>query len=166
MSRKEKAFQAEFNVSCKHMDGIHFYQIPNAPFSKCIRRVPIYKPYDCYALYRGSFYAFELKVWDTKISFPFNRLQDHQLAALKSAEYNGGIGYIIINYKNIVDNVKYNFAMYFRPREYEYLQSSLGRKSIPVSYAIDLYEENIDVLSRCKYPDGVRGWKVDELFWK
>lgn len=96
---REAIFQREWMDSWRHhFPGGHIVKIPDMPRSSESRFIPR-KPYDCYALFSGKFFAMELKLMTKIQAFPFNKVSESQISHLNEVTKCGGRGYIVINYR-------------------------------------------------------------------
>ena len=172
--KKEKTFQSEFNKSCRALKNMHFYQIPNAPYSPNIIRRPIEKPYDCYCVHNGVFYGLELKVMGSN-TFLFSKVKDHQVKYLMEVEENGGFGYLLINISLMLtdtqkeklglEKCRINFIYYLRITDFIKMREASNKKSIPLASIIEDYKKNENVISRKKFNEKFIGWDVG-VIWK
>lgn len=95
----EKDFQAELNRGFRTA-GWWAYKIPDVPhaLAKQARFNPA-KPFDCIALAGGNLHALELKQVQSGLSFALKGLQDHQEDALLAVEAQGGVGWVVCNFR-------------------------------------------------------------------
>ncbi|MFI0608663.1 MAG: hypothetical protein ACH37Z_12350 [Anaerolineae bacterium] len=95
----EKDFQTELMRGLA-LAGGHAYKIPDMPFKLAQQaRFVSKKPYDCFWLYEGAFWALELKQVSSGISFAMSNLRDHQEEALLEVERGGGNGLVVVNFR-------------------------------------------------------------------
>lgn len=174
MAKKEKAFQSEFNSSIRKLiPGVHFYQIPNAPYAPEIIPRPIVKPYDCYMLYKNEFYAFELKVVTRVGAYPLTKIQPQQIPCLLNVVSQGGTGLLVFNINTIltdkhkdifgIDKPRLNVVFYEHVPVFKQYVESLNAKSIPFSYFADAIRNDRNILHRKKH-DNHLVWDVLPLF--
>lgn len=141
---KESIFQGEWMRSFReHYPGSHFVKIPDMPRIGAQARFNPIKPYDCYALLEGVFYAFELKWQKPLTGFAFNKVKGHQIAFLKDVQGNGGKAYLVINYRNHQVPLKQqkmfgvgrrvNMVAIMDPFVYEDVEGSVDGGSLPFS---------------------------------
>lgn len=96
---RESIFQSEWIESWHHhFPGGHVVKIPDMPKSSESRFIPR-KPYDCYAIVHGKFFAMELKLMTKIQAFPFNKVPENQVNYLKEVKDNGGNAFLVINYR-------------------------------------------------------------------
>lgn len=82
--------------------------------------------FDYTALFKGQYYGIEAKMCSRLVtSFPFNRLEDHQIDALLDCEKQQGIGYIFINFRK-----PKNICYAIRIKDFVELRDSSIKKSI------------------------------------
>lgn len=95
----EKDFQAELSRGLR-VTGWWAYKIPDVPhmLAKQARFNPA-KPFDGFALARGKFHALELKQVRSGLSFSLAELRDHQEEALLAVEAQGGVGWLVVNFR-------------------------------------------------------------------
>lgn len=95
----EKDFQAELNRGLRTA-GWWAYKIPDVPhmLAKQARFNPA-KPFDCFALAGGRFHALELKQVRSGLSMSLAELRDHQEDALLAVEAQGGVGWVVCNFR-------------------------------------------------------------------
>jgi penicillin-binding protein-related factor A (putative recombinase) len=142
---KEAVFQSEWLRSFKTLfPYCHAFKIPDSPrfASDHLRFAPV-RPYDCYVVIEGKFYAFELKWMKTLTGFSIDRVAEHQIEYLKEVEVAGGRGCVAINYRcNLVSEKtvaklglttgkRFNFTYVLRVRSFIALSESCDGKSIP-----------------------------------
>lgn len=141
---REATFSGEWRKSIlHHFPGSHFYKIPDLPrFSGETYTFAAVRPYDCYLLFAGKFYAQELKIMKAPASFPISRVAEHQLQYLFEVEKNGGSSFLVINYRNSelserqqkkfsILTVRYNSAFLIKPSKFLEMADTVDGKSIP-----------------------------------
>lgn len=166
---KEAVFQTEFLASWKHFyPYCHAYKIPDLPkFTGDQYRFSPKRPYDCFVVEAGKFYAFELKWMKTVGAFPFDRVSDHQIAYLLEAKRAGGYGFVVINYrchgvpektqKKYGISKDYNAAFIVDVEEFVRVSEHCEGKSIPFD---DLTNAAI---VRFRIKDGGTYWDIRDL---
>lgn len=141
---KESVFQTELRKSFKDVygDSCHFIKIPDMPrFTGETFTFAAVRPYDCFCLIDGKFFAFELKYIKAFSAFPIDRVREHQLVFLKEVERCGGKAYILINYRNSevtdvqckkfrLEGKRFNKVFFTTPSMFETLSEDVDRKSI------------------------------------
>jgi recombination protein U len=155
---KETTFQTEILNSLKEEIHPHFEKIPDMPkfslrsmfsakqwvfvpdwikgmLSKPIYRFSPPRPYDSYFVWKGKFYALELKQHKKKQALPFSCVSDHQVERLKDVVNNGdGHAYILINIRIPREcNDAYAFPIQLWEKLRKDFKIFYNRKSIPVS---------------------------------
>jgi penicillin-binding protein-related factor A (putative recombinase) len=140
----------------------------------------IKRPYDNYCLYKGNFFAFELKVINGASIFPFSKLKKHQEDALKEVRNNGNFGFVVINYafkpnrrflkKYGGPNKDYYFAAIIEIINYNILRKELmskGLKGIPFEYIMKEFKtppEHRVAVGFVNYIGGL--WRIDDFIKK
>lgn len=126
MARNEATFVTEFRRSLRTLEGDKFYhKIVDAGFQN---------PFDSFMVYKGEFYALEMKISKNRVSIPLVDLfrnRQHELDALHRAEDANGTSYILINIFHPHEN---NFVYFMSVAQYDYLVSSVApKKSIKLN---------------------------------
>lgn len=191
---KESVFQSEITRSFKVLIPQSFYyKIPDAPIMskshKCPRcghvegnafnRVPVYRPFDCECIFDGRTVTMELKIHCDLKGFAFNKLKDHQKAALEKVKKNKHDAYILINFRcnnlskeQIIElgMSRINTVFIITPLEWNIMVNTYKRKSIPIDTFLS-NKHNFKILPRIKLCDtdngSEYGWDVRQLFdWR
>lgn len=80
----------------------HYYKIPDMPMHALrqagIRMGTAQKPYDCYILQAGWFFALELKQLRSTC-LGKNDLREHQEEYLRLVDLAGGVGLVVVNFQ-------------------------------------------------------------------
>jgi len=133
----EADFQGEITSSIKYYYPFaHYYKIPDPRVYDNKNRK---RPYDCYGIIKGKFFAFELKQMKMPHAFPLREIEPHQIKALKEVRDNKGMAYFLINYRFNLSRIQMtryrfrrrhmNIAVYFNVNEIISIKKS-GVKSI------------------------------------
>lgn len=110
--------------------------------SKCIKQ----KPYDLGVLYRGVYCAIELKNVNNSLSFNLDKIETHQLKALRRVVKCGGLGYVLVHFKKGLtkkDRTRLNteaFAIdiaYICDIMFILKQLKMGNKSLSIEFLIE-----------------------------
>jgi len=144
------SFEKEIATSGRFY-GMHIRKIPITQYAS----VKLEGVYDFYAIWNGIPVAIECKATRTESSFPFNRVEKHQLDALQEMVNSGGRAYILIN----IRRGRKQTAYYLSVEEFTRLRnhySKQGRKSIPLGDMVKL-----PTLERCQNPTR---WDIRVLF--
>lgn len=167
---KESIFQGEWMSSIRHyFPRSHYVKIPDMPRIGAEARFNPIKPYDCYVLLEGVFYAFELKWQKTLTGFAFNKVKMHQVVYLQDVQRNGGHGYLVINYRNHevspkqqkqfgVDK-KVNIVAIMDPFVYDEIEGAVDGGSIPFSRILS------DVRIHLFHKEG-EFWNIHQILFK
>lgn len=92
----EADFSGELVKSLK-MAGAWAFKIPDAPYSKAIKRRPIYKHYDISAVYQAMPIAIECKLLHGFEAFGIRHLRESQINALTNHSRCGGLAFVALN---------------------------------------------------------------------
>ncbi len=150
----ESIFKQEIRESLNFFNpACHYEKIPDpsSGFNQTVKR-----PYDGYYVYKDKFIAFEYKMIKQPNSFPFDKVEDHQIYNLLKAKQSFNEGFVLINYRfsfsqfqmdkyetNISKN---NFTFLIDISDFvqlKYLyEKFLLKKSIPFEYVWDLKKNN------------------------
>jgi len=127
---KEINFAAEIKNACAQFE-CWYYKIPDA---HTMERFTPQKPFDAFILYRGRFFAIELKFKKDDKPFSLDSIKEHQIEGLNKAYKNGGTPSIIINYRFIKD-ARINRVFVIPAKNWfiikEFVEKEMQRKSIP-----------------------------------
>jgi len=98
---RERIFQQEIRDSVLTLWPSAFYhKLTDTPIFKGSKiRFSHPKPFDCFFVIEGVFYALELKQFRENAPIPFTIVKPHQIEGLLGAERGGGAAYILINYR-------------------------------------------------------------------
>ncbi len=94
----EKQFQNEIRSSIQYLfPAAHYVKIPDP--SKMDINQTNKRPYDAYYIFHNVFIAFEYKQIKEAKSFPFDRVENHQVYNLLEVNQGFNHGYVLINYR-------------------------------------------------------------------
>lgn len=170
---RESVFQGEITASFGELLPEAFYfKIPDAPIfgsAATFRRVPVYKPFDCFCYYRGKLHVFESKMHNSFL-FPLNKIKDHQRAGMLKVLAN----------QPEVDRGNVAFLVNIRGNLNKKWQKIVGEKSvnycfmIPIQVIQDYFfsnvlsinlwtEDEIWPIERIKLPTERYGWDIRKI---
>ena len=89
---------------------------------------------DFNGVYKGKYIDFDAKETNTKTSMPLSNIHPHQISHLKNIVKNGGIGFLIVHFKQFGEYFLLPSDVLFRCWEES---ENGGRKSIPHQTFID-----------------------------
>jgi recombination protein U len=144
------AFEREIRVGGE-TQGIHIRKIPITKYATFAKD----GVYDFFAVWKGIPAGIEAKASKTEQSFPFSRLEPHQILALKQIHDCGGRGYILINVRTGRKQKCYVLPILLY-LDWRAKFAAVGRKSIPLPLLQTLPE-----LDRLQRPSC---WDIRKLF--
>ncbi len=161
----EKDFQTELNRGIADA-GWWAYKIPDSPASKFggvkgSRFTPV-KPFDCVAVCAGVPHALELKQVRKGLSLPLSELRDHQEEALLAVEAQGGVGWVVCNFRVRLSATQQRkrgvevLDLAFAARIHQVVSARVdeARTGLP----LDWWEQHAIELPRQRLAGGVLSW--------
>lgn len=137
------------------------------------------RPFDCFCVYNGIFFCFELKQIREPVSFSFDHVESHQEYYMSlAASMPNAKAYLLINYRfdandNIVKKYgvekKENFVLAIDIDYYDiicHVFGCKGRKSIPFEFIVGMYKNGFIGTHVIRWMPAKKMWDVSALLDK
>lgn len=136
---KEANFCLEIKHSLERIPGVYYHKIPDPPIFKGAKmRFQPPRPYDCYIVYKGIHYAFEVKLHKGAHAFAVDLVTERQIQELLKVQEARGVAGLIIGYRAPgIQTARYVPINWWLEEVYKKSRYD-RRKSFPVGDLIEL----------------------------
>jgi penicillin-binding protein-related factor A (putative recombinase) len=151
------ALETEISQSLKAMRGVWYLKIPDVPrFTGSTMRANIPRPFDYIILCESKVVAIECKQTKIRTRFDLGNMKAKQCEQLARFYCSGGIGYVVVNFRNTNSAPRRNVSYCLSVEDLLYWYYQQERSSIPYQWI----EQNCTAIPRLKIAQGRYGWDL------